>query len=61
MQPSNKDSMANTFLVAVVLCLVCSFLVSAAAVGLKTYQSRNVELDRKKNILEVTGFSAGTN
>lgn len=58
MQPSNKDSIANTFIVALVLCLFCSFLVSAAAVGLKTYQSRNVELDRKKNILEVTGFTA---
>lgn len=57
MQPKSKDSMANTFIVAVVLCLVCSFLVSAAAVGLKSYQGRNVELDRKKNILEVTGFS----
>ena len=58
MQPSNKDSIANTFIVALVLCLFCSFLVSAAAVGLKTFQSRNVELDRKKNILEVTGFTA---
>ena len=58
MQPSNKDSIANTFIVAIALCLFCSFLVSAAAVGLKTYQSRNVELDRKKNILEVTGFTA---
>jgi Na+-transporting NADH:ubiquinone oxidoreductase subunit C len=58
MPASNKDSIANTFITALVLCLVCSFLVSAAAVGLKARQVTNVELDRKKNILEVTGFTA---
>ncbi len=58
MPANNKDSIANTFITALVLCLVCSFLVSAAAVGLKTRQLTNVELDRKKNILEVTGFTA---
>lgn len=52
-----RDSIANTFIVATLLCLVCSLLVSTAAVGLKQLQSSNVELDRKKNILQVTGFS----
>ena len=53
----NKDSYANTFIVATVLCLVCSALVSTAAVGLRATQSRNVALDRKKNILQVVGFN----
>lgn len=53
----NKDSLANTFLVATVLCLVCAFLVSAAAVVLKPIQAKNAQLDRKKNILSVTGFT----
>jgi len=55
--PLNKDSYANTFLVATVLCLVCAFLVSSAAVVLKPIQAANVQLDRKKNILSVTGFT----
>ncbi len=54
---ANKDSLANTFIVATVLCLVCSLLVSAAAVALKPIKDRNVALDRKNNILKVTGFS----
>ncbi len=55
--PLNKDSMANTFIVATVLCLVCALVVSSAAVALKPIQSKNVQLDRKKNILKVTGFT----
>jgi len=54
--PLKRDSLANTFLVATVLCLVCAFLVSSAAVVLKPIQQANVQLDRKKNILAVTGF-----
>lgn len=57
MQPKNKDSLANTFLVATVLCLVCALIVSAAAVILKPLQSKNAQLDRKNNILKVTGFT----
>ncbi|MFT5301650.1 MAG: Na+-transporting NADH:ubiquinone oxidoreductase subunit C [Mariniblastus sp.] len=53
----NKDSVLNTFIVATVLCLVCALVVSSASVALKPIQSQNAQLDRKKNILEVTGFS----
>lgn len=53
----DKDSLPNTFIVATLLCLVCSFLVSAAAVGLKPIKSRNIQLDRKNNLLQVTGFT----
>jgi Na+-transporting NADH:ubiquinone oxidoreductase subunit C len=58
MLPKDKDSIANTFFIATTVCLVCSLLVSAAAVVLKSRQERNVELDKKRNILRVSGFSA---
>lgn len=51
-----KDSIPKTFMVATVLCLVCALVVSAAAVVLKPMQKRNAQLDRKNNILAVTGF-----
>jgi len=52
----NKNTTQGTFLVATVLCLVCSILVSGAAVGLKPLQERNKALDRKKNILAAAGM-----
>ena len=55
--PHNKDSLQNTFLVAVSLCLVCALLVSGAAVGLKSMQEANALKDRQSNILKVAGFS----
>lgn len=51
----NKDSL-NTLIVAFVLCLVCSVLVSAIAVGLKPMQDANKLLDRNKNILSAAGM-----
>jgi Na+-transporting NADH:ubiquinone oxidoreductase subunit C len=55
--PLNKDSLANTFLIAVALCLVCGALVSSAAVLLKPMQSANALNDRRANILRVSGFT----
>lgn len=52
-----RDSIANTFLTAIGVCLVCSFLVSSAAVGLKARQVRNADMDRKANILQAAGFT----
>ncbi len=49
-----NDSTVKTLLVALLLCLVCSVLVSTAAVSLKPLQVANQALDKKKNILEVT-------
>lgn len=46
-----KGGSGNTLLVALVLCLVCSVMVSAAAISMKPKQLANVELDRNKNIL----------
>lgn len=55
---NNKDSISNTFQVAGALCIICSLLVSITAVGLRETQKNNVVLDKKKNILLVSGFSA---
>lgn len=52
-----KDSIANTFIVSVVLCVVCSLLVSSAAVALKPLQAKNKLLDRQKNIIAAAGLS----
>ena len=41
----------GTIVVALVLCLVCSAVVSTAAVSLKGIQEKNKALDKKKNIL----------
>jgi Na+-transporting NADH:ubiquinone oxidoreductase subunit NqrC len=46
MPPKDKDSIANTFLVSIVLCVVCSLLVSGAAVVLKPLQQKNKLLDK---------------
>ena len=46
-----KSNNAKTISVALTLCLVCSVLVSAVAVGLKPAQLENARLDRNKNIL----------
>ena len=51
-----NESVAKMVLVTTILCLVCSILVSSAAVFLKPRQDRNVELARKERILEVAGL-----
>ena len=52
----SRDSIANTLIVAVGVSLVCSVLVSAAAVLLKPAQERNQTLYRQKIVLEVAGL-----
>ncbi|MBY4677271.1 Na(+)-translocating NADH-quinone reductase subunit C [Marinobacterium arenosum] len=54
---ANKDTIARTITVAVLLCVICSVVVSAAAVLLKPKQVANKELDRKTNILAAAGIS----
>ena len=51
-----RDSVAHTFKIATLLCLVCSFLVSGAAVGLRTKIETNKELEKRKNILKAAGL-----
>ena len=48
-----NDSTQKTVIVATLLCLVCSVLVSGAAVALKPIQEQNKALDKKKNILQI--------
>jgi Na+-transporting NADH:ubiquinone oxidoreductase subunit C len=52
-----KDSISKTLTVTVLLCVVCSVVVSAAAVLLKPQQVSNKELDRKTNILAAAGLN----
>jgi Na+-transporting NADH:ubiquinone oxidoreductase subunit C len=51
-----NDSRTKTLIVALLLCLICSVIVSTAAVTLKPLQIANAELDRKRNILQVAGL-----
>jgi len=53
---ARKESIGQTLLVAFLLCLVCSVIVSGAAVSLKPVQAANKALDRKKNILAAAGM-----
>ncbi len=52
----SRDSVKHTFLVAVLLCLVCSLLVSASAVGLRNKQEENKLREKQKNILMAAGL-----
>ncbi|UTW45907.1 Na(+)-translocating NADH-quinone reductase subunit C [bacterium SCSIO 12696] len=51
-----KDTVKHTILVALILCLVCSVVVSGAAVGLRSMQQENKEQDKKGNILKAAGL-----
>ncbi|QKX18135.1 Na(+)-translocating NADH-quinone reductase subunit C [Microbulbifer sp. YPW1] len=53
---ANKDSVKGTLIVALVLCIVCSVVVSTAAVMLKPTQEANAQLDMKKNVLLAGGL-----
>ncbi len=56
----SRDSTGKVLTVAFVLCVVCSILVSAAAVGLNERQERNKAEEKKKNILQAAGlYEAG--
>ena len=50
-----RDSVAGTFTVAAVLCVVCSIIVSSAAVGLRPIQDQNKADFERKNILIAVG------
>lgn len=52
----NKDSTMGTVSVVAGLCLVCSIVVSVAAVGLRPAQQANKALDKQTNILSVAGL-----
>nr|WP_314266407.1 Na(+)-translocating NADH-quinone reductase subunit C [uncultured Moellerella sp.] len=52
----SNESIGRTFLVVFILCLVCSIVVSGAAVGLKSTQQTQILLDKQRNILSVAGL-----
>lgn len=56
---SNNDSIKKTLLVVITLSLVCSIIVSVAAVGLRDRQKQNALLDKQVKILEVAGIDMG--
>lgn len=53
---ANKDSTGRTIGVALALCIVCSIVVSSAAVMLKPAQQANKQLDFNRNILAAAGL-----
>lgn len=52
----SRDSIANTFVVAIGVSLACSILVAGAAVLLKPRQELNEQLFRQRTVLEVAGL-----
>jgi len=52
----SRDSTAKVLTVALLLCVVCSILVSAAAVLLSDRQERNKVEEKKRNILIAAGL-----
>ncbi|WP_237056047.1 Na(+)-translocating NADH-quinone reductase subunit C [Microbulbifer sediminum] len=53
---ANKETVKGTLIVALVLCIVCSVVVSTAAVMLKPMQQANAALDLKRNVLLAGGL-----
>ncbi|WP_277811049.1 Na(+)-translocating NADH-quinone reductase subunit C [Chromohalobacter canadensis] len=53
---ASNNSIKKTLTVALALCIVCSVVVSTAAVVLQPTQQKNQELDRKSNILQVANL-----
>lgn len=53
---NNNDTISKTIIVATLLCVVCSVVVSTAAVMLKPAQVANKQLDFKRNILAAAGM-----
>ena len=53
---SEKESVQKTISVAFLLCLICSIVVSVAAILLRPLQEKNKDLDVRKNILTAAGL-----
>ena len=46
----------KSLLFAAGLCTICSLLLTGASTGLRTFQQRNVSVDRQKNLLKSVGL-----
>lgn len=53
---AKKETLGRTVGIVVAVCLACSIVVSTAAVGLRSQQLTNAELDKQTNILEAAGL-----
>ncbi|XOV81099.1 MAG: Na(+)-translocating NADH-quinone reductase subunit C [Aestuariibacter sp.] len=53
---AHKETFGRTVGIVVAVCLACSIVVSTAAVGLRSMQTANAELDKQTNILEAAGL-----
>lgn len=53
---SKNETLGKTFTVIIALCLVCSIIVSGAAVGLKDRQEANAALAMQRNVLQTAGI-----
>lgn len=54
---AKKETLGKTIGVVVAVCLVCSIIVSTAAVGLRDLQQTNADIDKQSNIIEAAGLS----
>lgn len=54
--PADNESIRKILTVTLLLCLACSVLVSAAAIGLKHKQRENALADMRANILRAAGL-----
>ena len=52
-----NDNKKKTYIVAFVLCLICSIAVSSAAVMLKPVQDKNKQLDKQRNIVAIANLA----
>lgn len=53
---ANNESIKKTIIVTLLLCLVCSVIVSVTAILLRPIQNANKTLDFKRNVLMVSGL-----
>lgn len=52
----NKDSINNTLVVSITLCIVCSVIVSTAAVVLQPAKRANQQLEIQRNVVQAGGL-----
>lgn len=54
---AKKETLGKTIGIVIAVCLVCSIVVSGAAVGLRSLQQTNAALDKQSNIVEAAGLT----
>ena len=53
---AKKETLGKTIGVVVAVCLVCSIVVSSAAVGFRALQEKNAAIDKQSNIVQAAGI-----